>query len=218
MPYGTRAPKETATPSAGPGTAPAFCFRVPDRNAVGAAGIAVARPETTSLSMSCGTRAQDVRPGDPDGAWILRSFPLAELIHLAGTAYCWCCVLLMLRTAGGLSQRHFSTASPVARPAPAPAWNPAVEPPGTRARSRRLYRGTAEQHCWSCELHLPNCSWRPLITAGHPVRSSVPSPSCTNPGFGTPPPHRPANCAYWYFRPGSSCLPRLARSRLREKP
>ena len=34
----------------------------------------------------------------------------------------------------------------------------------------------------------------PLITAGRPVRPSVPSPSCDNPGFGTPPPHRPAYC------------------------
>ncbi|TPN24286.1 hypothetical protein FKO01_27780 [Mesorhizobium sp. B2-3-3] len=28
--------------------------------------------------------------------------------------------------------------------------------------------------------------------AGHPVRSSAPSPSCEHPGFGTPPPHRHA--------------------------
>lgn len=41
------------------------------------------------------------------------------------------------------------------------------------------------------------CSRRPLITTGHPVRSSVPSPSRNNPGFGTPPPHRPANYVYY---------------------
>ena len=35
-------PEGTATPSAGPSTAPAFCFRSPDLNAAGAAGIAVA--------------------------------------------------------------------------------------------------------------------------------------------------------------------------------
>jgi hypothetical protein len=57
-----------------------------------------------------------------------------------------------------------------------------------------------------CELHLRvlplrYCSRRPLITAGHPVRSSVPSPSCNNPGFGTPPPHRPANCNCVYCCP-----------------
>lgn len=50
------------------------------------------------------------------------------------------------------------------------------------------------------------CSRRPLITAGHPVRLSVPSPSCNNPGSGTPPPHRPAHCNYGLL-PGSSCLP-----------
>jgi hypothetical protein len=38
VPYGTRAPKELATPSAGPGTAPTFCFRRPGRNAAGARG------------------------------------------------------------------------------------------------------------------------------------------------------------------------------------
>ncbi|THA69961.1 hypothetical protein E6P78_10980 [Streptomyces sp. A0958] len=43
-------------------------------------------------------------------------------------------------------------------------------------------------------LALRYCSRRPLSTAGHPVRSPVPSPSCNNPGFETPLPHRPANC------------------------
>ena len=38
MPYGTRAPKELATPSADLGTGPAFCFRRPGRNAAGARG------------------------------------------------------------------------------------------------------------------------------------------------------------------------------------
>jgi hypothetical protein len=65
-----------------------------------------------------------------------------------------------------------------------------------------------------CELHLPvlplhqlrSCSRWPLITAGHPVRSSVPSPSCKNPGSETPPPHRPAYYNYIPL-PGSSCLP-----------
>ncbi|PJM97530.1 hypothetical protein CG719_01090 [Streptomyces sp. CB01373] len=52
--------------------------------------------------------------------------------------------------------------------------------------------GTANFHLRV--LPLRYCSWRPLITAGHPVRSSVPSPSCNRSGFGTPPPHRSANC------------------------
>jgi hypothetical protein len=62
-----------------------------------------------------------------------------------------------------------------------------------------------------------SCSRRPLITAGHPVRSPVPSPSCTRPGFDTPPPHRPANCnCSTTARQFVSARP--CRSRLREKP
>jgi hypothetical protein len=74
----------------------------------------------------------------------------------------------------------------------------------TRAGSRRLYRGTA--HLLRCRVlrtataGTATC-WRPLITAGHPVRPSVPSPSCVCSGFGTPPPHRPAHCVY------CSCFP-----------
>lgn len=50
-----------------------------------------------------------------------------------------------------------------------------------------------------CELNLSvmplrYCSRSPLITAGHPVRSSVPSPTFNRSGFETPPPHRPARC------------------------
>ncbi|AUH43355.1 hypothetical protein CXR04_27195 [Streptomyces sp. CMB-StM0423] len=44
-------------------------------------------------------------------------------------------------------------------------------------------------------------SRRPLIIAGHPVRPSVPSPSCHKPGFGTPPPHRPAGRQFISARP-----------------
>ncbi|GAA1536028.1 hypothetical protein GCM10009730_51550 [Streptomyces albidochromogenes] len=47
-------------------------------------------------------------------------------------------------------------------------------------------------------LPLRYCSRPPLITAGRPVRSPVPSPSCNNPGFDTPSPHRPAHCNYLY--------------------
>ncbi|EFL16141.1 conserved hypothetical protein [Streptomyces sp. C] len=62
------------------------------------------------------------------------------------------------------------------------------------------------------------CLRRPLITAGHPVRSSVPSPSCNNPGFGTPLPHRSACCdfgsaARQFVSARAYCL-----SGLREKP
>ena len=37
--------------------------------------------------MSCGTRAQDFGPGDPDGAWLLRS-SLGDQLRTAGTANC----------------------------------------------------------------------------------------------------------------------------------
>jgi hypothetical protein len=39
------------------------------------------------------------------------------------------------------------------------------------------------------------------VTAGHPVRPSVPSPSGNRSGFGTPPPHRPAHFTCWYRCP-----------------
>jgi hypothetical protein len=39
-PYRHQGPEGTATPSAGPSNAPAFCFRVPGLNAAGGAGIA----------------------------------------------------------------------------------------------------------------------------------------------------------------------------------
>ncbi|GAA0613394.1 hypothetical protein GCM10010394_49210 [Streptomyces crystallinus] len=69
-------------------------------------------------------------------------------------------------------------------------------------------------YCWYCELHLlllRYCSWRPLITAGHPVRPSVPSPSCNRSGFGTPPSNRLAYYTYLYC--GYHCLAvRLCRA------
>jgi len=46
--------------------------------------------------MSCGTRAQDVRPGDPDGARLLRSSLSDQPLAKHETAYC---VLLVMRTA-----------------------------------------------------------------------------------------------------------------------
>jgi hypothetical protein len=65
---------------------------------------------------------------------------------------------------------------------------------------------------------LRSCSWRPLITAGHPVRSSVPSPSCTSSGFGTPLPHRPAHCTCGYCCPAVRFCQALLSFWLREKP
>ena len=99
MPCGTRAPKELLH------HLPALVLRRPTVSApppgglAGGAGIAVARPETTSLSMSCGTRAQDVRPGDPDGAPLLRSFLLINLQRDFVLLVLLYCVLLVMRTA-----------------------------------------------------------------------------------------------------------------------
>src|SRR5689334_24022535 len=99
--------------------------------------------------MSCGTRTQGFRPGDPDGAALLRSLPLGHSLTKRGTANRWYCELLVMRTTGDLSKRHSPAASPVARPACALAWNPTAEPPGPRARSRRPHRGTAHfTRCW----------------------------------------------------------------------
>ncbi|TXS22333.1 hypothetical protein EAO71_25005 [Streptomyces sp. ms191] len=61
------------------------------------------------------------------------------------------------------------------------------------------------------------CSRRPLITAGHPVRPSAPSPSCNDPGFETPPPYRPTHCNCGHRCPAVR-LSGLPRSWLREKP
>ena len=75
-------------------------------------------------------------------------------------------------------------------------------------------------NCRYCSLRqLRSCLRRPLNTAGHPVRSPVPSPSCTNPGSGTPPPHRPApaNCTRGSCCPAVRICQALLTAWLREK-
>jgi hypothetical protein len=119
--------------------------------------------------MSCGTRVQDFRPGDPDGARLLRSSLLISYSPTE-TANCWwphtaplfgsqprrpSCVC------SGL-EPHCRT-SRCARPQPTPS---------PRYCSLTSLLGTANLHLLA--LPLRYCSWRPLITAGHPVRSSVP--------------------------------------------
>jgi hypothetical protein len=59
--------------------------------------------------MSCGTRAQDFRPGDPDGAWILRSFPLNQSLTEGELRTAGSCELLVA----------FNTAT-LRQPAPSP--------------------------------------------------------------------------------------------------
>ena len=151
--------------------------------------------------MSCGTRAQYFRPGDPDGAWLLRSS--SGINHLPSG----------LRTAGGANCSVACWSATVRQPAPSPVlrllWlrTPLPNFP-VRASAADAFTevpltdfaaGYRELHMRVLQLRYR--PWRPLITAGHPVRSSVPSPSCTNPGSGTPPPHRPANCTRAYYRP-----------------
>lgn len=56
--------------------------------------------------MSCGTRAQDFRPGDPDGAQLLRSSLWMSYLPNGncGTAYCWYCELLVASNSATLRQ------------------------------------------------------------------------------------------------------------------
>lgn len=107
--------------------------------------------------MSCGTRAQHsarailMAPGSSVPSLWIRSL-----------AYCWYCSVAC----------HSAT---LRQPAPSPVlrllWlrTPLPDIP-VRAPAADAFT----------EVLLPrlHCSRRPLITAGHPVRSSVPSPSC----------------------------------------
>ncbi|MDQ1051143.1 hypothetical protein QFZ76_009379 [Streptomyces sp. V4I2] len=70
---------------------------------------------------------------------------------------------------------------------PTPLLVPRTAPAGTATASTAVLTA-APDHC------------------SHPVRPSVPSPSCNHPGSGTPPPHRTTNhnCL---LPTGSSCLP-----------
>ncbi|MDQ0718642.1 hypothetical protein QFZ55_008094 [Streptomyces luteogriseus] len=110
----------------------------------------------------------------------------------------------------GLQQHHSSAASPVAvlrllwlgTPLP----NFPVRASAADAFTEVLLTDFTAVYC---ELplrvmplrQLRYCSRRPLITAGHPVRQSVPSPSCNIPGFATPPPGRPSHCNCVYCWP-----------------
>ena len=155
--------------------------------------------------MSCGTRVQDVGPGDPDGARLLRSSLWDQLLTSG-----------VLRTAGDANCSAACGSAALRQPAPSPVlrllWlgTPLPNLP-VRASAADAFTEVLLT-CFTAgyrELHLRvlpprqprSCSRRPLITAGHPVRSPVPSPSCNNPGFETPPPHRPANCNCGYCCP-----------------
>lgn len=151
--------------------------------------------------MSCGTRAQDVRPGDPDGARLLRFFPLGSITYL---------LLVLLPAYYSVTCDSATLRQPAPSPVLHPLWlrTPLPNFP-VRASAADAFTEVllTQLHCWVLHLQvlllreLLYCSWRPLITAGHPVRSPVPSPSRNNPGFETPPPHRPANCNCGYCCP-----------------
>jgi hypothetical protein len=149
--------------------------------------------------MSCGTRVQDVGPGDPDGARLLRSSLWDQLLTSG-----------VLRTAGDTNRSAACDSAALRQPAPSPVlrllWlgTPLPNLP-VRASAADAFTGvlltdfTAGYRALHFRvLPLRSCSRRPLITAGHPVRSPVASPSCNRSGFATPPPHRPANCTCMY--------------------
>ncbi|CAM5315168.1 hypothetical protein SALBM311S_08866 [Streptomyces alboniger] len=102
----------------------------------------------------------------------------------------------VLRTAGDAYCSVACDSATLRQPAPSPVLrllrlgsplpNLPVRAPAADACTEVLLTDFTAGSCW-------DCSRQPLITAGHPVRSSVPSPPCNIPGFGTPPPHRPAH-------------------------
>jgi hypothetical protein len=91
-----------------------------------------------------------------------------------------------MRTAGdancvsGRSRRHCSAASPVALRASAPGWNPTAEPPGARARSRRLHRGTTHLlRCWVLRTALAGSATASLLVAA-PDHCGPPGPEVSS--------------------------------------
>jgi hypothetical protein len=183
------------------------------------AGLPVSADPTEMLSGVRGSRLLDRRPphyrcpavpGLKTSARAILMAPGSSVLpsgihHLptAGTA--------LLRTAGDANCLVACRSATLRQPAPSPVlrllWlstplpNFPVRASAADAFTEVLLTDFTAGYC---ELHcteLRYCSRRPLITVGHPVRSSVPSPSCTNSGFGTPPPHRPANCNCGYCWP-----------------
>ena len=113
MPYWHQGPEGTATPSAGPDTAPAYCVRTAEggTGACGDRGCLTGDHLTIDVLRYPGSR---LRPGDPDDAWAPPFFPLDQP---PANVNCWCCVLLVLpvmRTAGGLES------ATLRQPAPSP--------------------------------------------------------------------------------------------------
>jgi hypothetical protein len=132
--------------------------------------------------MSCGTRAPDFRPGDPDGAG---SSVLPSVINYLPSG--------ILRTAGDANYSVACDSATLRQPAPSPVlrllW---LEPHCQTSRCARPQptpspRCCSLTHCWV----LLSCSRRPLITAAarcgrqsvavlqQPwLRNSTTAPSC----------------------------------------
>lgn len=154
--------------------------------------------------MSCGTRTQYFRPGDPDGVPFLRS---SLGINYSSRGYCGVlvllyCVLLVMRTA------QWPVTAPLFRqPAPSPVlrllWlgtplpNVPVRASAADAFTGVLLTDFAAGYC-VLRSRVRICHRRGPLTAA-PDHCGPPGPTVSpvavlqNSGFETPPPHRPAN-------------------------
>jgi len=106
--------------------------------------------------MSCGTRAQDLRPGDPDGVRLLRSSLVDQLLAKRGTAYCWYC-----RTSRCARRQ----------PTPSPRYRSPTSLPGTATAVLLM---AAPDHCGP-----PGPAVSPVAVLQQPwLRNSTTAPSC----------------------------------------
>ena len=164
--------------------------------------------------MSCGTRGQEFRPGDPDGARLLRSSLLINY-SLTETANCWYCKLLVTSNSATLRQ-----------PAPSPVlrllWlrtplpNHPVRAPAADAFTEVLLNDLTAGYC---ELALTRTATAVLLVAA-PDHCGPPGPvvspvAVAQQELASKLHHR---TVMRVLLPGSSCLPGPSRSRLREKP
>lgn len=118
--------------------------------------------------MSCGTRAPycSARPGDPDGAWLLRSF--LWINHLPNGN----CVLLVLRTAGGLSQRHFGS-----QPRRPSCICSGLEPHCRTSRCVRPQPTPSPRYCsLTSLLGTANCTYYGVLLTAAPDHRGPPGP------------------------------------------
>ena len=162
MPSGTRAPKELLH------HLPALVLR----------RLSVSADPTWILSGVRGSRLLDLRPphyrcpavpGPKTFARAILMMPGSSVLPSGINCFPYCCDANCPVTCWSATVRQVS---PVARPAPALAWNPTAEPPGARARSRRLHRGTTSL---TSLLATTNCTLRVLLMAA-PDHCGPPGP------------------------------------------